>query len=205
MLHADAVPAGTLDLLKRVTDLPALSAFRLVGGTALALQIGHRLSYDLDFFCDAKANLLAAEYELLAIDGMRLKASSSYALFLECSGVKIDVLNYPGTFLHPPLVVDHIRMANKADIAVMKMKTVMNRGARRDFYDLFFLLDEFTLEELILPFANHYPNVDLAGVFKSLVYFADAEDDEPPVLLSNKTVTWEEVKEKLASETYKLL
>ncbi|MCU0432206.1 MAG: nucleotidyl transferase AbiEii/AbiGii toxin family protein [Bacteroidia bacterium] len=205
MLQPDAVAAGTMDLLKRLAGLPELSSYRLAGGTALALQIGHRISYDLDFFSDKRPDLKYVEAALLQQSGMRLKANSSYALFLECNGVKIDVINYPEIFTREPVLLDGIPMTVKEDIAIMKLKTIMNRGLKRDFYDLFFLLEEYPMNLLLTFFFDKYSNVDPVALFKSLTYFEDAESNEPPVLLRNKLLSWEEVKLKMISETQKLL
>ena len=82
MLQLDAVPTGTLDILEYFANLPCMKGFYLVGGTSLALQIGHRLSIDLDFFSDTKKDMLEIENELLFIEGIKLNKSSAYALFL---------------------------------------------------------------------------------------------------------------------------
>lgn len=148
MLQANAVPAGTMDILTGLSSQPSLRDFRLVGGTSLALQIGHRLSVDLDFFSDQKADLVLIEDELLQLEGIKLKSKATYALFFEYQGVKVDVLNYSYPFITDPVVEGKVTLAHKDDIAAIKLKTVMNRGAKRDFYDIYFLLEEYTFPEM---------------------------------------------------------
>jgi hypothetical protein len=205
MLQPDAVAARTMDLLKRLAAIPELSDYRLVEGTALALQIGHRLSYDLDFFSDQRTDLMYVESALLRQPGMRLKANSQYALFLECDGVKIDVVNYPETFTCKPILLDKIAMAARQDIAIMKMKTIMNRGFKRDFFDLYFLLEEYSITEMINFFFDKYSNIDPVALYRSLTYFEDAENNESPVLLRNKSLSWETVKATMMAEARKLV
>ena len=85
MLQTNGVATRTMDLLRLIAAQPCLENFFLVGGTSLALQIGHRLSYDLDFFSSAKNNIEVIENELLQVNGIKLKSTSSYALFLASS------------------------------------------------------------------------------------------------------------------------
>ena len=205
MLQLNAVPAGTMDILEFLANEVCLKKFRLVGGTSLALQIGHRLSYDLDFFSDEKNNLVEIEEQLLAIEGIKLKNKSNYALFLEYKGVKIDVLNYTYKFISEPILYNGISLCHKNDICAMKLKTVMNRGAKRDFYDIYFLLKEKPFREMFDLFASKYSNIEPMAIFKSLTYFDDAEEDENPVLLQEKTLTWEKVKQTIIKETKALI
>lgn len=185
--------------------MPALKGFRLVGGTSLALQIGHRLSVDLDFFSDEKKDIARISDELLQEDGMTLKSESSYALFLEYKNVKVDVLNYPYPFITAPLVEDGITLCHTDDIAAMKLKTIMNRGAKKNFYDIFFLLERYTLPDMIGKFAEKYKNIEPVALYKNLTYFEDAEMQDEIVPLRNRSLTWAQVKERLIDEARKLL
>lgn len=205
MLQPDAVPAGTMDLLKELSAHPVLKNFRLVGGTSLALQIGHRLSIDLDFFSDDKNDMQQIADELMQLDGMKLNANSNYALFLNYKNVKIDILNYPYKFISPAIQFEEIQLAHTDDIAAMKLKTIMNRGAKKDFYDLYFLLQKYSIQEFLELFVRKYTNIEPVAIFKSLTYFDDAEPQENPVLLKNKSLTWEQVKKRIVEETRKLL
>lgn len=205
MLQLDAVPAGTMDILEFFANLPCLKDFYLVGGTSLALQIGHRLSVDLDFFSDSKKDMAEIENELLFIDSVKLNKSSNYALFIEYKGVKIDILNYPYKFIGEPILHKGITLCNKEDICAMKLKTVMNRGAKKDFYDIYFLLQETPFLKMFELFQKKYANIEPIAIIKSLTYFEDAEHNENPVLLKQKTLTWEHVKQTIITETRKIV
>jgi predicted nucleotidyltransferase component of viral defense system len=201
MLQLDAVPAGTMDILEHFANLSCMKDFYLVGGTSLALQIGHRLSIDLDFFSDTKKDLLVIENELMFIEGIKLKNSSNYALFLEYKGVKIDIINYPYTFISEPIIYNGINLCHIDDICAMKLKTAMNRGAKKDFYDIYFLLQQTTLSKMFELFEKKYANITPIAILKSLTYFEDAEETETPVLLKEKSLTWEQVKKSIITQT----
>lgn len=176
---------------------PLFSGLRLVGGTALALQIGHRSSVDIDLF----GNKLLEESELA--DAMerigtikwinKLKNIKSVLL----DGVKTDFVNYRYHWLDKPLKKDGIRLATPKDIAAMKLSAITGRGAKKDFVDLYFLLESFTLHEMISFFTEKYPDGSAFLVLKSLVYFEDAETDEMPRLL--KAVSWDKVKKTIVA------
>jgi predicted nucleotidyltransferase component of viral defense system len=199
MLQLDAVPAGTMDILEFLANQPCLKDFYLVGGTALALQIGHRLSVDLDFFTSHKKNINDIESELLFLDGFKLNTKNNYALFAEFKGVKVDILNYPYKFIAEPIKHNGITLCSKEDICAMKLKTVMNRGAKKDFYDIYFLLQEFSLTKMFELFEKKYTNIEPNAIIRSLTYFEDAEESENPVLLKEVSLTWEKVKETIVN------
>ncbi|MEO8761752.1 MAG: nucleotidyl transferase AbiEii/AbiGii toxin family protein [Bacteroidia bacterium] len=205
MLQLDAVPAGTMDILEIIANQPCLKDFYLVGGTSLALQIGHRLSVDLDFFTSDKKNITDIESELLFLDGFKLSSKNNYALFAEFKGVKVDILNYPYKFISEPIKHNGITLCNKEDICAMKLKTAMNRGAKKDFYDIYFLLQEYTLTQMFELFEKKYTNIEPNAIIRSLTYFEDAEESETPVLLKEVSLTWEKVKQTIISETRKIV
>jgi predicted nucleotidyltransferase component of viral defense system len=205
MLQLDAVPTGTMDILVFLAKQPCLQDFYLVGGTSLALQIGHRLSVDLDFFTSHKKNISDIEHELLFLDGIKVNAKSNYALFAEFKGIKVDILNYPYKFISDPIKYNGITLCGKDDICAMKLKTVMNRGAKKDFYDIYFLLQEYSLTEMMELFKRKYANIEPNAIIRSLTYFEDAEAHENPVLLKEVSLSWEKVKQTIVSETRKIV
>ncbi|HXB40115.1 MAG TPA: nucleotidyl transferase AbiEii/AbiGii toxin family protein [Bacteroidia bacterium] len=205
MLQTDAVPAGTMDILEFLAKQPCLQDFYLGGGTSLALQIGHRLSVDLDFFTSHKKNINDIEYELLFIEGIKINARSNYALFTEFRGVKVDILNYPYKFISEPIKYNGITLCGKDDICAMKLKTVMNRGAKKDFYDIYFLLQEYSFTKMMELFEKKYANIEPNAIIRSLTYFEDAEEQENPVLLKEVSLSWEKVKQTIISEIRKIV
>jgi len=193
MLHLETVHPDTLGLLKRLQALPVLSETRLVGGTALALQLGHRRSIDLDFFgCWSEENLQPA----LESCGTVVRTGGTGRLqFYEIDRVKVDFVTYHYPWLREALCEDNIRLAQIEDIAAMKLEAVTNRGSKKDFIDVAFLLDLFPLEELLGLYQRKYPAGLKLLVMRSLVYFDDAEDDPSPVML--KPLSWDDAKERI--------
>ena len=120
MLHLETVEYSTLELLRKLQSLPILRDTRLVGGTALALQLGHRKSVDLDFFgtitCEAE-ELISAIKTVASL--IVLKESPHIHIYL-VDGIKVDIVNYRYQWLDKPVVDQGIRMAGIKDIAAMK-------------------------------------------------------------------------------------
>ena len=140
MLHLETVEYSTLELLRKLQSLPILRDTRLVGGTALALQLGHRKSVDLDFFgtitCEAE-ELISAIKTVASL--IVLKESPHIHIYL-VDAIKLDILNYRYQWLDKPVVDQGIRMAGIKDIAAMKVTAVIGRGTKKDFIDISFLL-----------------------------------------------------------------
>lgn len=138
MLHLETVEYSTLELLRKLQSLPILRDTRLVGGTALALQLGHRKSVDLDFFgtitCEAE-ELISAIKTVASL--IVLKESPHIHIYL-VDGIKVDIVNYRYQWFDKPVVDQGIRMAGIKDIAAMKVTAVIGRGTKKDFIDISF-------------------------------------------------------------------
>lgn len=192
MLHVEAIEPDTLELLKRLQRDPVLVDTRLVGGTSLALQLGHRKSVDLDFF--GNLGMMGSELEraLQEYGGVELVNRSRVVETYFVRGIKVDFVNYPCVWLTEPLQTDGVRLATTHDIAPMKLEAIANRGSKKDFIDLAFLLKTYTLREMLAWYTAKYPQGSAYLVLRSLVYFDDAEEDPMPVML--KSLGWDEAK-----------
>jgi len=168
----------------------------LAGGTALALQVGHRKSVDLDFFTTVKSFDEKKVEETLSLSGVWQTTSLTRAtVYGELDGAKMSLIAYPFfTPMKPLLQIGHVSLIKPEDIAAMKIIAVCQRGKKRDFFDLYWLsLHTQDLKKSIEFAQNQYsvkqnPN----HILKSLVYFEDAEDDPMPEI--NFKASWEEVK-----------
>lgn len=195
MLHTQAVSKELLELLNKVVKSEVLADFYLVGGTALALQIGHRLSVDLDFFGDCDLEELEITNILNRFDRVRIIKKSENILIYTVGSIKVDFVNYHYKWLSEPIVEDGIKLASMQDIGAMKLNAIAGRGSKKDFIDLHFLLERFSLRELIDFYKEKYPDGSEFLVLKSLNYFEDAELQEMPKMLI--PVGWEEIKSDL--------
>jgi hypothetical protein len=198
MLHREAVEPHTLELLTNLSKLKTLEGFVLVGGTALALQIGHRKSVDLDFFSkeefDARELLdkLSKDFRITPVN------IDNNTLIASVVDVKVDFIRFRYPFKKPFLVEDNISMLRIGDIAPMKIDAITGRGHKKDFFDLFYLLKYMSLGEILDSYRDMFGHDTIFHVLKSLVYFEDAENNPEPVLL-DKNVTWKMVKEYLVN------
>ena len=195
MLHYETVDEGTLGLLKQLQSLSILSEMRLVGGTSLALQIGHRKSIDIDLFGN-----LSAEYENL-IDELKtigevvpLKNSKNIHSLL-INNIKVDIVNYEYEWLTNKITTENIQLATIEDIAAMKLNAIIGRGSKKDFIDLFFILKNYSLATIMEFYTKKYNDGYTFLVLKSLTYFEDADMEEMPFMFND--IDWQTVKDNI--------
>lgn len=168
----------------------------LAGGTALALQVGHRQSVDLDFFTRRSEFDEKKIEEILSVQGKWITtAISKGTLYGEFFGGKISFISYP--FFKPAkpmLTFGNISLLTLPDIAVMKIIAISQRGKKRDFFDVFWLCQNaVSLNDIILNVNRQYTvRQNLTHILKSLVYFEDAESDPDPVIFFK--ANWKEIK-----------
>ncbi len=193
MLHREAVLPSTLELLEKIMDKPALSEFYLVGGTSLALQIGHRHSTDLDLFGQRPFEVSELLSELSDFSPLSIMNQRKNILILNIQGVKVDFVNYQYLPVVSPILIEGIRLLALPDIGAMKLAAIAGRGRKRDFFDLYFLLQKYSLSELMRFYLKKYPDGSEFMVVRSLTYFEDADQDEEIKLL-DKITDWEMVK-----------
>lgn len=196
MLYLETISTNTLDLLRKIQSLEIFRETRLVGGTALALQYGHRKSIDLDFFGKITASDEEIEYELIQLGKLTILKKSNAIKIYSLNDVKIDIVNYQYKWLSECIIDNDIRLADPADIGAMKLSAITGRGSRKDFFDLFFLLKHYTLKDLFEFYINKFPQASEYLVLKSLIYFEDAEHDADPDMF-DKSVTWSVVKKNI--------
>ena len=206
MLQYRTVYPTTLELLRKLMLLPELQDFFLVGGTALALQLGHRISIDIDLFTqkdfDTKKlfSILNKQFEItdLTEDTNTLNFNITFPENSE-NIVKIDLIKYSYPLINPISNVDKIRLLSVEDIIPMKLSAVAGRGSKKDFYDIFYLFKSYSLEKMFELFKKKFPNTNEFHILKSLTYFEDAEI-EPNPQMTEKT-DWNIVKTKITNET----
>ena len=178
----------------------------LAGGTALALQLGHRISYDLDFFTQEEfdAEMLLPEIE--EISDFQLEKISWRTILGKFEDVKFSIFYYKYPLLYAAKKFGMIKITDIRDIAAMKIAAIASRGTKRDFVDLYFICKEIvTLPDAIQLYDKKYKNLATTEIhiMKSLVYFEDAESDEMPKML--KKAEWEDVKKYFEDEVRRLV
>lgn len=202
MLQTQTVVPNLLELLKKIMKEDLFKDFFLVGGTSLSLQIGHRNSIDIDLFGNSKINQEVFTEKLKTFGNVIITQSSNNLMLLNVNGVKVDFVNYTYPLLESPLEIDGIRMHSKKDIAAMKLNAIAGRGSKKDFIDLYFLLNEFSLKQILNFHKEKYHDGSEFLVIKSLSYFEDANSQLNPKMFLE--FNWEKCKEKIIEEVKKL-
>lgn len=193
MLQLQTVAPDTLELLKTIVSKPEMKGFRLVGGTALALQYGHRQSVDLDFFGSPTVSQEDTIDVLSSLGNITIHNRTDKILQVVLRGIKVDVIDYSRYgWIDPPVVDDGIVLASPRDIAAMKINAIEGRGSRKDFVDIYMLLQHYTLGELLDFYSMKYPNYSIFRALLSLTYFDDAETQAMPKTFIPQT--WEVIK-----------
>lgn len=203
MLQTQAVSPELLELLNNIMKSEIFSDFILVGGTALALQIGHRDSVDIYMFGNCLIDEDAFMEELTRFGKVEKFQKTKNILIVSVNNIKVDFVNYRYPLLENVLDVDGVRMASKKDISAMKLNAISGRGSKKDFIDLFFLLREFSLEEMIKFYDTKYEDGSHFMLIKSLTYFEDADIQNSPEIF--KEFDWEKCKKTIKEEYLKLI
>ena len=202
-LHWDTVKPILKEVLTILMHEKLFDPFRLVGGTSLSLQLGHRMSDDIDLFTDEPYGSL----DFTAIDKF-LRKTFKYVSDLapgpvgmgvsylvgqsKDESVKLDLF-YTDTFIQPPLEIGPYRLATVEEIIAMKVDIVQRKARKKDFWDLDELLEKYSIEQMIALHKQRYPHShDEKLIRKNFVDFERADEDFTPIYLKGKH--WELIK-----------
>ncbi len=206
--HESAVTPACRQALVFLRKQAFIKDFYLAGGTALALQIGHRISADLDWFTTDRP-LLEPEREgirqALAQSGdFEVKYEQDGMLFTRLIGTDVSFIYQHHPLMTPTVDYNGIRLASPTDIGLMKLAAINSRGTRRDFVDLYCLRDYISLDRLLELAAIKYADRPsfLAIAARALAYFDDAEHQPMPSML--RPVAWKDVRAYCADAARRL-
>ncbi len=198
MLHLETVDGRSFTILKELMLLPNLKDFCLVGGTALSLLYGHRISDDLDLFSNSNFE------NQTIIDGIiskfpkeyRVRTSTHFGIFGYIGDLKLDIVRTPHPLIRPIVEIDGIRMFSPEDIIAMKVQAILGRGKKKDFWDIAELLNHFSVKDFVEFHKEKYSTQNLLiSVPQAMVYFDDADESVEPISLKNQT--WKSVKKQI--------
>ena len=149
--------------------------FYLAGGTALALHLGHRTSRDLDFYTQKHFNsrLLLKRIEKKLGEKSKEYSLAKDTLFIRISDVDISLFYYEYSLIKPLIKMNSLNLASKEDIAGMKILAIIQRATKRDYIDIYFLLKEFSLEDLLDFAKQKYSQLNLYLALRALEYYKD--------------------------------
>lgn len=204
MFHLSTIKEETYTVLKQLFAIPEVyENFALAGGTALALQLGHRDSIDLDIFSPAPFDTRNLEIVLFSAPaiGYEFVNRNSRMLFGFSNKVKCDFVHEPATLIHPFIENDGIKYFHVEDIAAMKMHTICGRGKRKDFFDIYALIEVFGWQQMLDWFEKKYGASQFYMLWRSLQYFNDADEDAPINGFPPFTKSWDEIKDYIKQKT----
>jgi len=191
----------TFGLLHRIQQDSFFDAFFLVGGTALALQIDHRLSIDLDFFTMRPFDNQQVEAYLSEQYRFQTDYVANNTLKGSIQNVKVDFLTHFYPLVKPLVQEDGLSLATLEDIGAMKLNAIAHNGSRqKDFYDLFFLLEHHSLQNLLEAYQTKYSNSNPIIPLKGITWFEDIDFEIEKPMLKRK-ISFEAVKKRLLEAT----
>ena len=197
MLHEQVVETGTLELIKRLCSDGQLSSFCLVGGTALALQLGHRRSEDIDLFTQEDIETTSLNAYLSNEYSFSLSFVEKNTLKGDIRGVKVDLITFPYRMVNPMITEGGMRLAGRGDIAAMKLSAIAQNGTRlKDFVDIAFLSSTMSFSEMIDCYAEKFPNSNPVIPLKAVSYFDDINFNES-IAVFNARFDWEKIRKRI--------
>lgn len=193
MLHTEAIEPGTMDLLKKLCSMREIEEFALVEGTNLALRFGHRILEDLDFFSREKFNERKLDLVIKKkFSDVRITNEADQTKQYYINGIKAEFLRFNYPLLSRIESAGGIRMYSLQDTMAAKLNAVIQRGSKKDFYDVYEFLKTGSVRDLIYCYEKRFDQPNSVPLIKSLNYFVEAEKEENPRTLKNRK--WEEVK-----------
>ena len=207
-MFKEAISKKTLSALDLVINAKVLpSKTYLAGGTALAFQLGHRYSYDLDFFTNRRFDASNVIKKFKKIHGFKLEKTSWQTVLGYIDSIQCTLFFYQYPLLFPTHKFREANIADIRDIAAMKIAAISDRGTKRDFIDFYFIINEagITLKEALNFYEKKFkvPEINRFHILKSTVYFKDAENQKMPRLI--KEVNWIKVKKFFENEVKKMI
>ncbi|MBN1483869.1 MAG: nucleotidyl transferase AbiEii/AbiGii toxin family protein [Chloroflexia bacterium] len=202
--HWECVSSTLQEIIRYLGKAPFSQRFYLAGGTALALQLGHRTSLGLDFFSNVDELLPQSCAEIIsALEQqfvLQILEEAIGRLMLIVEGSHMHFFGYGYPLLAPTVSLEGLSLAGLLDIGLIKMDAIAGRGARKDFYDLYFLAQQIPLDEILERGQEKYPHVRDFPLMV-LAAMTDLEfADQQATITSSPPVDWETVKAFFAAE-----
>lgn len=190
------------EVIEKLKTADWLSEFYLAGGTGLALQIGHRLSEDFDFFTEKDFDADLLTYSVQKDFGFEKISEDKNTLIGVIDNVRISFLGFKYKIISQFEKYENIRIAGIKDIACMKLSAVTQRSTKKDFIDIYYLLKRFKLKDLFGFYNEKFGTNGYETILrKSLVYFSDADEDPMPRVLEK--LEWSDVKKEIEEVVFK--
>jgi predicted nucleotidyltransferase component of viral defense system len=204
-MHPEILVPATAKCFEKLGQQDFMTPYYLIGGTAVALHMGHRQSVDLDFVCPDPVNTLQLRQSLSKCGKFDFDSESKDTLYGMLDGVKLSVMTYDYPLLEKTVQFQNVAVAGLKDLAAMKLDVIASRGKKRDFVDIYAIAQTgITLQEMWCWFHEKYAklNTNPMHIIKSLSYFEDADQDPDPIFI--KKLDWNAVKAFFLRESRKI-
>jgi hypothetical protein len=193
-----AVETPTLELIRSLQSKPYLKGFYLVGGTALALNLGHRKSIDIDLFCTFDFDASELLEHVLQDFSFQLFLTSSNTLKGHIGDINVDLLAHRYDLIAEHEIIQGVQVLSVPDIIAMKLNAIATSGQRsKDFIDIHYLLNNYNLGRMLEFYQKKYKQANVSHVLKSLIYFKEVDLADWPVLIENPKLKWVDVKKRI--------
>ncbi|MBX2894676.1 MAG: nucleotidyl transferase AbiEii/AbiGii toxin family protein [Cyclobacteriaceae bacterium] len=183
-----------MEVVQKLSSVPELGAFRLVGGTAIALHIGHRKSVDIDFFSNERTNKKEITAILRSIFPNTEFFLNQHRISFEASDIRIELFDDWSTpFLEKPIIENEIRLASLNDLAAFKLDAIIERREKKDYIDLFVIFKKLGAMHVLQQFKSYNPHVSAKSVLFALEEVHTARSNKsvmPEMLLA---VSWSDI------------
>ena len=199
MLQINAVPARTMDILKLLASQPCLESFYLVGGTAIALHLGHRRSIDFDLFTTSNLVKYRIKSKLNKIPFKQVPIFEDYdQLHIQINNVKLTFFNFPFPIDHPVKFEPFLTMPSLLALASMKAFALGRRSKWKDYVDLYFILKKHcSVQEISKEALKNFPSQFSEKLFREQLAFHKDIDYSEPVEYIGTAIPENEIKEFL--------
>ncbi len=197
-MYWNIIDENRYTLLKKITENISITNYYMIGGTGLSLQLGLRESYDFDFCVSTEFNNEILLKELQPLGKMEVKQNQKGTCEVILNGVQVSFFYYPNKIIKEYVIPEEmpkLRIASILDIAIMKIIAIGGRGAKKDFFDLYNIINKcnFTITELVQGLIQKCgTNINYANVIMGLSYFEDAEQEILPKTFIE--YNWENIK-----------
>lgn len=203
-MFTTGISPATQKCLETLSRTDLVSNYYLAGGTVAALYLGHRVSYDLDFFSNSPMDPIQIAQELGELGQLQTDQNDPGTFLGMLDGVKISFFRYLYPMVEPENSFQSVRIASLMDVGCMKLEAIASRGIMRDFVDMYLIANKLGLENILDRAKIKFARTDYSEThfLRSLTYFDDADVANPPTMLIDWD--WDEIKKYFESEVKRL-
>lgn len=199
-MYSASVTPALVDIARKLSAETKLNTFRLVGGTAIALQLGHRRSVDIDFFTNETVSKRDIADSLRSLFPGNELFVTTQKISGAVDGIRLELYDDGSTpFLDKPIVDDGIRMATLSDLAAFKLDAIVERREKKDYIDLYVLLQSLGVTKILNAFKSYNPQVSPKSIVFALGEVSEARVNKSVMPEMLMKIPWDEIEKSMIS------